>query len=172
MRTVKLVSWGVQPPTPCRCFRRRRVPRRTRHELRLAFFARFGLWPCAFGHPMAQRSKAVSIGLLAICELAALAVWFSATAIVPSVLLEHALTQTQVSMFTSSVQIGFVTGTLLSAVLGLADRVDPRFLFMVSTQVAAAANASILLVAPGAMWVYVARFITGVCMAGVYPIGM
>ena len=121
---------------------------------------------------MAQRSKAVSIGLLAICELAALAVWFSATAIVPSVLLEHALTQTQVSMFTSSVQIGFVTGTLLSAVLGLADRVDPRFLFMVSAQVAAAANASILLVAPGDMWVYVARFITGVCMAGVYPIGM
>ena len=121
---------------------------------------------------MAQRSKAVSIGLLAICELAALGVWFSATAIVPSVLLEHALTQTQVSMFTSSVQIGFVAGTLLSAVLGLADRVDPRFLFMVSAQVAAAANASILLVAPTAMWVYVARFITGMCMAGVYPIGM
>jgi MFS family permease len=121
---------------------------------------------------MALKSKAVSIGLLAICELAALAVWFSATAIVPSVLLEHALTQTQVSMFTSSVQIGFVTGTLLSAALGLADRVDPRLLFMVSAQVAAAANASILLVAPSATWVYVARFITGVCMAGVYPIGM
>ena len=79
---------------------------------------------------MAQRSKAISIGLLAICELAALAVWFSATAIVPSVRLEHALTQTQVSMFTSSVQVGFVTGTLLSAVLGLADRLDPRFFFM------------------------------------------
>jgi len=121
---------------------------------------------------MAPRSKAVSIGLLAICQLAALAVWFSATAIVPSVLLEHALTQTQVSMFTSSVQVGFVVGTLLSAVLGLADRVDPRVFFMVSAQVAAVANASILLAAPTATWVYVARFITGVCMAGVYPVGM
>jgi MFS family permease len=121
---------------------------------------------------MARRSKAVSIGLLAICELAALAVWFSATAIVPSVLLEHALTQTQVAMFTSSVQVGFVVGTLLSAVLGLADRVDPRVFFMVSAQVAAVANASILCVAPTATWVYIARFITGVCMAGVYPVGM
>ena len=121
---------------------------------------------------MAQRSKAVSIGLLAICELAVLGVWFSATAIVPSVLLEHALTPTQVSMFTSTVQVGFVTGTLLSAILGLADRVDPRISFMVSAQVAAAANASILLVAPSATWIYVARFITGVCMAGVYPVGM
>jgi len=121
---------------------------------------------------MAPRSKAISIGLLAICELAALAVWFSGTAIVPSIRLEHALTQTQVSMFTSSVQVGFVTGTLLSAVLGLADRFDPRFFFMASALVAAAANASILLVAPGAAWVYIARFITGICMAGVYPIGM
>ena len=119
-----------------------------------------------------QRSKAVSIGLLAMCELAALAVWFSATSVVPSVLLEHALTPTQVSMFTSSVQVGFVTGTLLSAVLGLADRIDPRILFMVSALVAASANASILLVAPDSAWVYVARFITGMCMAGVYPVGM
>src|SRR5262249_23184219 len=95
-------------------------------------------------HLMAHRSKRISIGLLAICQLAALAVWFSATAIVPSVLLEHALTQTQVSMFTSSVQVGFVVGTLLSAALGLADRVDPRVFFMVSAQVAAAANAPIL----------------------------
>jgi len=132
----------------------------------------FACAPFVFGRPMAHRSKAVSIGLLAICELAALAVWFSATAIVPSVLLEHALTQTQVSMFTSSVQVGFVVGTLLSAVLGLADRIDPRVFFMVSAQVAAAANASILLVAPTATWVFVARFITGVCMAGVYPVGM
>ena len=122
--------------------------------------------------PMARRSKAVSIGVLAICELAALAVWFSATAIVPSLLLEHALTQTQVSAFTSSVQIGFVIGTLLSAVLGLADRVDPRLFFMLSALLAAAANASILLVAPGTGWVYAARFITGMCMAGVYPVGM
>jgi MFS family permease len=121
---------------------------------------------------MAQRSKAVSIGLLAICELAALAVWFSATAIAPTFLLEHALTQTQVSMFTSSVQVGFVIGTLLSAILGLADRVDPRKFFMVSALMAAVANASLLFVAPGTAWVYVARFITGMCMAGVYPVGM
>ena len=121
---------------------------------------------------MAHRSKAVSIGLLALCEVAALAVWFSATAIMPSVLLEYALSPTQVSLFTSSVQVGFVAGTLLSAALGLSDRVDPRIVFMVSALAAAAANASILLGAPGATWVYGARFITGMCMAGVYPVGM
>jgi MFS family permease len=117
-------------------------------------------------------TKAVSIGLLALCEVAALSLWFSASAVVPSMVREFPLTDAQVSLFTSLVQLGFVGGTLLSAVLGLADRLDPRRFFMVATLVAAATNASILLAHPGGAWVYVARFITGACMAGVYPIGM
>jgi len=121
---------------------------------------------------MTIRSKPVSIGILAFCEVAALAVWFSASAIVPSIMLEHALTPTQVSMFTSSVQVGFVAGTLISAVLGLADSIDPRRFFMASALIAAAANATMLMAEPGSAWVYAARFVTGMCMAGVYPVGM
>lgn len=116
--------------------------------------------------------KIMSIALLAICEVAALALWFSASAVVPSMLLDYQLSDTQISLFTSTVQAGFVLGTLSSAVLGLADRIDPRRFFMLSSLVAAAANASILLVEPGTTWVYMARFLTGVCMAGVYPVGM
>jgi MFS family permease len=117
-------------------------------------------------------SKTFSIALLALCEVAALAVWFSASAVVPSLLLEYPLSAMQVSMFTSSVQIGFVAGTLISAGTGLADRIEPRRFFTASALLAAAANASILLVEPGSGWVYVARFITGMCMAGIYPVGM
>lgn len=65
-----------------------------------------------------------------------------------------------------------MVGTLTSALLGLADRLDPRRFFMVSTIVAAAANASILLMDPTSLGVLFARFLTGACMAGVYPVGM
>ena len=116
--------------------------------------------------------KAFSIGLLALCEVAALALWFSASAVVPSIIAEYPLSDTQVSLFTSMVQAGFVLGTLISATFGLADRIDSRRFFMVATLTAALANASILMVEPGSTWVYVARFITGMCMAGVYPVGM
>src|SRR5579872_3248100 len=126
----------------------------------------------AAGRPRMARGKAFSIGLLALSEVAALALWFSASAVVPSILREYPLTPLQASLFTSLVQVGFVAGTLTSAMLGLADRLDPRRFFMIATLVAAAANASILLVPPGSPWVLVARFITGACMAGVYPIGM
>ncbi|HKX09735.1 MAG TPA: MFS transporter [Stellaceae bacterium] len=124
------------------------------------------------GSTAAGSAKIFSIALLALCEVAALALWFSASAVVPSILIDYSLTPTQVSLFTSAVQIGFVAGTLASAALGLADRLDPRRFFMISTLVAAVANASILLVEPGGAWAYVGRFVTGACMAGVYPIGM
>ena len=118
------------------------------------------------------RAKAVSIALLALCEVAALSLWFSASAVAPSMTREFHLTPAQVSLFTSLVQLGFVAGTLASAILGLADRLDPRRFFMAASLVATAVNASILLAHPGGAWVYAARFITGACMAGVYPIGM
>jgi len=118
------------------------------------------------------RSKPVSVALLAFCQVAALALWFSASAVVPSLIREHRLTAAEAPLFTSLVQIGFVVGTLSSAALGLADRLDPRRFFMAATLIAAAANASILLVGPGSAVVYLARLLTGVCMAGVYPIGM
>ena len=117
-------------------------------------------------------TKAVSLAVLAICEVAAMALWFSASAVVPSIAAEFTLTPTQASLFTSTVQAGFVLGTLTSAILGLADRIDPRRFFMISTLVAAAANAAILLVSPTSPVVLILRFVTGACMAGVYPVGM
>ncbi|NQV43327.1 MAG: MFS transporter [Rhodospirillales bacterium] len=119
-----------------------------------------------------QHGKWSALALLAACEVAAMALWFSASAVVPSIALEFPLSSTQSSLFTSSVQAGFVVGTLISALLSLADRLDPRRFFMVSALVAAGANALILVFEPGSVPVYAMRFITGMCMAGIYPVGM
>jgi len=70
------------------------------------------------------------------------------------------------------VQAGFVAGTLLSALLGLADRFDPRRLFTISALVACAANALILVVPPSSPLTPLLRFATGAAMAGIYPVGM
>lgn len=120
----------------------------------------------------AINTKWAAVTLLALCQVAAMALWFSASAVVPSLTVEYSLTSTQASLLTSSVQIGFVFGTLVSAFLGLADRYDSRRFFMLSAAVAAAANAFILLVPPTSSAVVAARFVTGACMAGVYPVGM
>jgi MFS family permease len=113
-----------------------------------------------------------SLALLAFCMVAALGLWFSASAVVPSLIAEYGLSPARASMMTSAVQIGFVAGTLISALLSLADRLDPRRFFMASALIAAIANGALLLVAPTSDWVVVFRFITGMCMAGIYPVGM
>ena len=116
--------------------------------------------------------RAVAITIIAVCQVPAMGLWFSASAIVPALIAEAALDPARASLFTSAVQLGFVVGTLGSAFLGLADRLDPRRFFMASTIVAAAANAAILALDPASPLVVVMRFLTGVCMAGIYPVGM
>ena len=113
-----------------------------------------------------------SLALLAYCEVAAMGLWFSASAVVPSLIAEYGLSPHQASAMTSAVQIGFVAGTLTSALFSLADRLDPRRFFMASALLAALANALLLVVEPTSPAVMALRFVTGACMAGIYPVGM
>ncbi|MFP6758888.1 MAG: MFS transporter [Alphaproteobacteria bacterium] len=90
----------------------------------------------------------------------------------PELKAEFGLGDARASLFTSSVQAGFVVGTIISALLTLADRINPRRLFMISALVAAVANGLIVVISVESDWVFLMRFVTGACMAGVYPVGM
>ncbi len=72
----------------------------------------------------------------------------------------------------SGVQAGFVIGALLSAVLGLADRYDPRRVLTISAVGAGLANLVLLTASPGSALAIAARVVTGALLAGVYPVGM
>ena len=101
-----------------------------------------------------------------------MAMWFSASAVIPSLVLEFGLSSFMQAALTSGVQVGFVLGCLASALLGLADRVDPRRFFAVSALVGAGANALLLVVPPTTPAAPLLRVMTGVAMAGIYPVGM
>ncbi len=101
-----------------------------------------------------------------------MALWFSASAVLPSLITDYNLSSFQQALFTSSVQVGFVAGSLSSAMFGLADRLPPKLFFLSSAIIAAIANAILLIVEPTDAIVPLLRFITGICMAGIYPVGM
>jgi MFS family permease len=117
-------------------------------------------------------SKAASISIIALCQVAAMALWFSASAVVPALVAEFHLSGFAQAALTSGVQAGFVIGCLASAILGLPDRVDPRRLFAASACTGAVANALLLAVDPTSLAAPLLRVVTGVCMAGIYPVGM
>jgi MFS family permease len=117
-------------------------------------------------------AKWQNLWLLALAELLAMSLWFSASAVVPQLTHEWGLTGGQQSWMTMSVQIGFVVGALLSAVLNLADRIAVQRLIACSALAGAVFNAAIALFVSRPEPAFVLRFLTGVTLAGVYPPGM
>ncbi len=108
------------------------------------------------------------LGLICTGVVLCMTTWFSATAITPELVSLWHLSAGQVSWLTNAVQLGFVTGALLSSLVSLPDLVPLRRLMGVSALVAAAANLC-LLWAPSTGWLLAARFVTGVALAGIYP---
>lgn len=119
-----------------------------------------------------ERSKAFSIAIIALCQVAAMSLWFSASAVLPALTAQFRLTPFMQAALTSSVQLGFVVGCVASALAGLPDRVDPRRLFSIAAATGALANAGLLIIDPSSVGALALRALTGIAMAGVYPVGM
>ena len=110
--------------------------------------------------------------LLSLAELFGMSLWFSASAVAPLLKAEWGLSDASATWLTLSVQLGFVVGTLASAVLNLPDVWSPRKLVIGASLLGAAANASLALFSDGPSSALVLRFLTGFCLAGVYPPAM
>ena len=78
--------------------------------------------------------------VLAVAELFAMTLWFSASAVVPQLQAEWSLSDSQQAWMTMSVQIGFVAGALISAILNLADKYSAPKLIAVSALFGAIVN--------------------------------
>ncbi|WP_372910245.1 MFS transporter [Salinigranum sp.] len=110
--------------------------------------------------------------VLAVAELFAMSLWFSASAVAPELASTWGLTPAQTGLLTSAVQVGFVVGALLSAVLTLSDTVPPRYLFAGSSVAGAGLTVLLASAVDSAFPAIGLRFLTGVALAGVYPPGM
>ena len=118
-------------------------------------------------------SQRRALVVVAVSQLLALGVWFSASAVAPQLQDAWQLGQGGPAALTLAVQIGFVAGALVSATLNLADLFPARALFAISAVAAAVANVGLLAVAPGSSRLaYLLRFATGFFLAGVYPTGL
>src|SRR2546423_6382182 len=99
--------------------------------------------------------------LLAAAELLGMSLWFSGSAVVPALTKEWHLSESAVDWLTLSVQIGFVAGTLLSALFNLPDIISPRHLFTLTAICGAIVNGSFGWFAHSATTAVPLRFLTG-----------
>lgn len=111
------------------------------------------------------------LALVAVGTFLGLTLWFSATAAAPRIAAELGLDDSATAWLTIAVQGGFVAGTLISALLNLADVFNARRLFAVGCVVGAIANATIAYSSAVAA-IIALRFATGMALACVYPPSM
>lgn len=121
---------------------------------------------------MARDHRYVQLGLIAAMQVFGLAVWFSASAVVPALREVWRISDLQAVWLTASVQVGFVAGAVLSAAVNLPDRFAPQRVVACSALGAAVLTAAVPVLADGFGVAVVLRLGTGFFLAGVYPVGM
>lgn len=109
--------------------------------------------------------------LIVLSQFAGTSLWFVGNALLPELTAAYGLSQYAVSLLTSAVMMGFIAGTLAAAGLALADRFSASKLFFTSSVLAALCTVAIAFVhsTPALLLL---RFGTGLCLAGIYPVGM
>lgn len=108
---------------------------------------------------------------IGLAELCALSLWFSASVIAPELSEIWNLNSNSEAWLSASVPIGFVIGALVSSYFGIADRYNPRTVFALSALLGAILN-GFLIVAEHAYVGIFLRILTGITLAGVYPIAV
>lgn len=112
------------------------------------------------------------IPVIVISQFAGTSLWFAGNAILPDLQEQWGLIAESLGAITSAVQFGFIVGTLVFAFFAIADRFSPRIVFLVCSLLGALFNFLVYLIASDFETLLVFRFFIGVCLAGIYPVGM
>ncbi|SDX64376.1 MFS transporter [Hymenobacter psychrophilus] len=109
---------------------------------------------------------------IVLAQFCCTSLWFAGNAVAPELAARVAQPAGFVAALTSAVQLGFIAGTLVFALLALADRFSPSRVFFTSALLAAGCNLALNLPGLGAEGLLTARVLTGFFLAGIYPVGM
>ncbi len=110
--------------------------------------------------------------VIVFAQFAGTSLWFAGNAIAGDLQRTFGLAEGGTGSLTSAVQLGFIGGTLVFAVLSIADRFSPSRVFFACAMAGAFFNFCINWLATGLPSLLAFRFLTGFFLAGIYPVGM
>ncbi|MFT7452415.1 MAG: MFS family permease, partial [Patescibacteria group bacterium] len=110
--------------------------------------------------------------IIVIAQFCCTALWFAGNAVMGDLAINFNLPSSALGHLTSAVQFGFISGTLVFALLAIADRFSPSKVFGLCAFVGALFNLGAIHDG-NTLWTLLSlRFMTGFCLAGIYPVGM
>ena len=105
-------------------------------------------------------------------QFAGTSLWFAGNAIIDDLMIQTGMGLALTGYIISSVQFGFIIGTLLFAIFMIADRYSPSLVFLICALLASLCNLVLLTTPISVTVLLLARFGTGFFLAGIYPVGM
>jgi len=112
------------------------------------------------------------VPVIVLAQLFGTSLWFSANSAADGLVRAWGISAADIGTLTNAVQLGFILGTLVFALSGLADRYPASRIFALCALLGALCNGAFALFAHGMASGVPLRFAVGVCLAGVYPLGM
>ena len=112
------------------------------------------------------------VATIAVAQLFGTSLWFSANSAAPDLMRAWGIGVSGIGLLTNAVQFGFILGTSAFALSGLADRFAASKIFALSAFLGAMFNACFAWFSHGLTSAAVFRFLVGISLAGIYPIGM
>ncbi|TVM06733.1 MAG: MFS transporter [Halomonas sp.] len=109
---------------------------------------------------------------IVIAQLFGTSLWFSVNGVGTALQQSAGLSGADLGLLTMAVQAGFISGTLVIATSGLADRLLASQLFAMAAVCGAIINAAFIVSLESLTGAILLRFMTGLCLAGIYPLGM
>ncbi|MEM7297448.1 MAG: MFS transporter [Bacteroidota bacterium] len=119
-----------------------------------------------------SKKQIVILIVIVIAQFMCTSLWFAGNAIMPQLSEVLSLTSTDVGWMTSSVQLGFIVGTIFYAFFTIADRFKASNVFVISALLGSISNWMITLPGLDYSTILLFRFLTGFFLAGIYPVGM
>ncbi|WP_338813764.1 MFS transporter [Bernardetia sp. Wsw4-3y2] len=117
-------------------------------------------------------TKRVILPIIVLSQFCCTSLWFAGNAVMSDLIIAFGLPTDALSSLTSAVQFGFISGTLIFALLMIADRFSPSLVFFVCAILGALCNYFTIFEGNNLSTLLLFRFLTGFFLAGIYPVGM
>ena len=114
----------------------------------------------------------LTLPIIVISQFCCTSLWFAGNSVMSDLILKFNLTADVLGHLTSAVQLGFIVGTLIFAILTIADRFSPSKVFFICALFGALFNAGVIWEENSLYSILLLRFLTGFFLAGIYPVGM
>jgi len=118
-----------------------------------------------------KQSKLI-LPVIVISQFCCTSLWFAGNGVMSDLVVNFNLQDSALGHLTSAVQFGFILGTLIFAILTIADRFSPSKVFLICALLGSLFNAGVIWEGNSLASILSLRFFTGFFLAGIYPVGM